>query len=177
MTSHGVGDAPDPEPDFSWLADAPAGRRVAALPPADPLAVAVRKRGTVLARINAAAIDSAVALLLAIVAAKCLPDERFVLQTLFAVLVYLGYYLCSEALFSRTLGKFCVGLIVVGVDGKRCSWRQSLLRSVLRVVEANPALFGGLPAAISIMLSPHRQRIGDHLARTIVVQTNNVPRS
>jgi uncharacterized RDD family membrane protein YckC len=78
-------------------------------------------------------------------------------------------------LFSRTLGKFCMGLIVVQYDGRRCTWRQAIIRTLFRFVEVNPLLLGALPAAISIIGSRHRQRFGDKVARTIVVPARRVP--
>lgn len=59
---------------------------------------------------------------------------------------YLGYFFFCEALWSRrTPGKYLKGLAIVGADGRPCGWRAALVRTLVRVVEANPLLFGGLP--------------------------------
>ncbi len=84
-------------------------------------------------------------------------------------LTYLGYFFVSEALWSRTPGKYHQGLLVVDASGGRCGWRRALLRTLLRVVEANPLLFGGLPAGVAILVSERNQRLGDLAAGTLVV--------
>jgi uncharacterized RDD family membrane protein YckC len=86
-------------------------------------------------------------------------------------LTYLGYFFLSEALWSRTTGKYLQGLVVVGADGRRCGWRAALVRTPLRVLEANPLLFGGLPAGVAILVSKRNQRLGDLAAGTLVVST------
>jgi uncharacterized RDD family membrane protein YckC len=84
-------------------------------------------------------------------------------------LAYLGYFFLSEALWSRTPGKYLQGFVVVDPSGGRCGWRRALLRTLLRVVEANPLLLGGLPAGIAILASERNQRLGDLAAGTLVV--------
>jgi uncharacterized RDD family membrane protein YckC len=66
-------------------------------------------------------------------------------------LTYLACFFLSEALWSRTPGKYLQGLVVVDPSGGRCGWRRALLRTLLRVMEANPLLLGGLPAGLVIV--------------------------
>lgn len=47
--------------------------------------------------------------------------------------------------------------------------RAALVRTLLRVVEANPLLFGGVPAGVCILASKRNQRLGDLAAGTLVV--------
>jgi uncharacterized RDD family membrane protein YckC len=84
-------------------------------------------------------------------------------------LTYLGYFFLSEALWSRTPGKYLQGLVVVDAGGRRCGWSAALIRTLLRVVEANPLLFGGIPAGLAILASKRNQRLGDLAAGTLVV--------
>jgi uncharacterized RDD family membrane protein YckC len=84
-------------------------------------------------------------------------------------LTYLAYFFLSEALWSRTPGKYLQGLVVVDPSGGRCGWRRALVRTLLRVVEANPLLLGGLPAGLVIMATERNQRLGDLAAGTLVV--------
>jgi uncharacterized RDD family membrane protein YckC len=84
-------------------------------------------------------------------------------------LIYLGYFFICEALWSRTPGKYLQGLVVVGTDGRPCDWRAALVRMLLRVAEANPLLFGGIPAGVAILVSKRNQRLGDMAAGTLVV--------
>lgn len=86
-------------------------------------------------------------------------------------LTYLGYFFIPEALWSRTPGKYLQGLVVVDPSGGRCGWRRALLRTLVRVVEANPLLFGGLPAGVDILVSKRNQRLGDLAAGTLVVSS------
>src|SRR5262245_64496107 len=82
------------------------------------------------------------------------------------LLVILAYYVGSEALTGKTVGKRAVGLRVVDVSGDAIGLGQALVRNVLRVVDA--FLFY-LVAAISVWSSSERQRIGDRAANTDVV--------
>ena len=84
-------------------------------------------------------------------------------------LTYLAYFFILEALWSRTPGKYLQGLMVVDPSGNRCGWRRAFVRTLLRVVEANPLLLGGLPAGVAIIVSERNQRLGDLAAGTLVV--------
>lgn len=84
-------------------------------------------------------------------------------------LTYLGYFFLCEALWSRTPGKYLQGLAVVDRSGGRCGWRRALVRTLPRIVEANPLLFGGLPAGLAVIVSKRNQRLGDLAAGTLVV--------
>jgi uncharacterized RDD family membrane protein YckC len=50
-----------------------------------------------------------------------------------------------------------------------CGWRAALVRTLLRVVEANPLLSGGLPAGLAILASKRNQRLNDLAAGTLVI--------
>jgi uncharacterized RDD family membrane protein YckC len=108
-------------------------------------------------------------MILAIVAAKSIDAGKPFLQALALVVVFIGYYLVFELLFSRTPGKFVTGLVIVELDGGRCTWRQVLIRTAFRLLEVNPLFLGGLPAALSVIFSKHHQRFGDKFAETLVV--------
>ena len=82
-------------------------------------------------------------------------------------LVWLVYYLGLETLFGATLGKWAVRLRVTDCAGHRPPLRHLVVRNVVRVVDALPlgyVLGGGVA-----VLSPWRQRLGDHLADTVVL--------
>jgi len=74
-----------------------------------------------------------------------------------SALVFLAYYVCLEWWFGATLGKFVAGAWITGVDGGRIDFRRSLIRNLLRVIDALPL---NLVAAI-LVLSTKRQRLGD----------------
>ncbi|MBI3679471.1 MAG: RDD family protein [Acidobacteria bacterium] len=84
--------------------------------------------------------------------------------TLLAGLLY--YWVC-EGLFGVTLGKALIGIAVRRTDGTACTMSSSLIRNLLRLVDGIGGYLVGLVAAL---LSRSRQRLGDHAARTIVVE-------
>jgi uncharacterized RDD family membrane protein YckC len=120
-------------------------------------------------RILAFVIDNLMASVAAFLAVAALKTENPYLGAGALSLTYLGYFFLFEALWSRTPGKYLQGLVVVGADGHPCGWRAALVRTLLRAVEANPLLFGGLPAGLAILASKRNQRLGDLAAGTLVV--------
>jgi uncharacterized RDD family membrane protein YckC len=109
---------------------------------------------------------------LGFIAAKNLPTENPYWQTLALIVIYLGYFLVFETFFSRTPFKMLFGLIVLQLDGERLTAAKALIRTLFRVIDANPALIGGLPAALCIYFSKLKQRWGDMAAGTIVVRND-----
>jgi uncharacterized RDD family membrane protein YckC len=69
----------------------------------------------------------------------------------------------------QSLGKSATGIRVVQVDGSPVRSRQSLLRAAADVVEIY-ATFGSI-ALVTSLCSRQGQRLGDHLAGTVVVST------
>lgn len=67
----------------------------------------------------------------------------------------------------QTPGKKMLGLRVVTEQGLPITFKASLLRNTLAAVDALPGA-GGV-ALVSMLLSPNSQRLGDHLAGTLVI--------
>ena len=88
---------------------------------------------------------------------------------------HLAYFFVFEALWSRTPGKYLFGLRVCQLDGSRCTLRSAMLRTLLRVIEVNPLLFGALPAGIVLLITERKQRLGDILAGTVVISNKILP--
>jgi uncharacterized RDD family membrane protein YckC len=126
---------------------------------------------TVTPRYIAAGIDNVFTMVIAIFAAKVLAEGRPVVQGVLLAVVYLAYFFVFEGLLARTPGKFLTGLVVVGIEGDRCTWKQATIRTLFRLLEVNPALLGAIPAALSVVFSPYHQRFGDKAAETLVVET------
>ena len=126
-------------------------------------------QGTTMARHIAGVLDNVLAWFLSVVCAKQLPDSYIVWQLVVMVVAYLGYFLVFESVFCTTPAKFMNGLVIRDFRGGRCSIRQTLIRTLFRLLEVNPALLGFLPAAASIIWSRHKQRFGDKVAGTVVV--------
>jgi len=72
-----------------------------------------------------------------------------------------------EATQGATLGKRILGLRVVKIDGSPIGWSESIIRNLLRIIDG---LFAYLVGAILIWTSPQRQRLGDRVAKTVVVR-------
>ena len=78
-----------------------------------------------------------------------------------------GYYVITEVELGGTLGKIAVGLRVVDEDGDFIGWRHGLVRNLIRPIDF---IVFYLTAAISVWMSPQRQRLGDRLAGTFVIR-------
>jgi uncharacterized RDD family membrane protein YckC len=79
------------------------------------------------------------------------------------------YFPIAEGLWGRSVGKLIAGTIVVDDKGRPPGVGRAAVRTLLRLVEVNPFLLGGLPAGIVSMNTKANQRIGDLLAGTYVV--------
>jgi uncharacterized RDD family membrane protein YckC len=114
-------------------------------------------------------IENLLACLISILAAGLIHTENPILGGIVVCTSYLAYFFVFEVLWSSTPGKFMQGLVVRNMDGTRCSLKSHLIRTLARILEANPILLGGIPAALAIISSERKQRIGDVLAGTVVV--------
>lgn len=75
-----------------------------------------------------------------------------------------AYTAVMELVTRTTVGKRLLGLFVVGHSGKPCGPGAILVRNALRCVE-----FYFPPLVLLVALTPARQRLGDILARTVVL--------
>jgi uncharacterized RDD family membrane protein YckC len=82
------------------------------------------------------------------------------------LIVWIAYCTAFEAIVGATPGKRQQRLLVVATDGGRLSWQRILVRNLARLVDG--LLFYGVGAVVA-SASPIRQRLGDRLAQTIVV--------
>jgi uncharacterized RDD family membrane protein YckC len=121
------------------------------------------------ARIIAFMIDNLLACLISILTAGLIHTDNAILGSTVVCVIYLSYFFVFEMLWSRTPGKFMQGLVIRNVDGTRCKLKGHLIRTVARLLEANPVLLGGIPAGIAIFSSERKQRMGDALAGTVVI--------
>jgi uncharacterized RDD family membrane protein YckC len=73
----------------------------------------------------------------------------------------------------QTFGMKLLGLRVISKDGGPASMAQLFIRWICLIFDAIPYSwpFTGLVGFIVILCSRNRQRIGDHLARTLVIST------
>jgi uncharacterized RDD family membrane protein YckC len=81
---------------------------------------------------------------------------------------YMMYFTLSEWLFGMTLGKFIMGLRVVMDGGAQLTFWSALVRNLSGFYERN---FPFVIVTLSmVLMGPRRQRLGDILARSFVVQ-------
>jgi uncharacterized RDD family membrane protein YckC len=102
-----------------------------------------------------------------------LPDQLHPIAFLVWSLLALTYFPVLEHRFGRTLGKLVCRVRVVDSAGCNPTWGQVIVRTLLRLVEVNPALLGGVPAGIAVLASKKRQRLGDMAAGTFVVRAED----
>ncbi|EIM02415.1 hypothetical protein RHOFW104T7_08820 [Rhodanobacter thiooxydans] len=80
---------------------------------------------------------------------------------------------CEVWLDGQTLGKRALGLRVVKADGTPVTWLPSVVRNLLRAVDALPGVYGvGLA---STLIDPHARRLGDIVAGTMVIHAQELP--
>lgn len=82
-------------------------------------------------------------------------------------LVLFAYQVVLEWKFGGTPGKLAIGMRVIKSTGEALDFKASLIRNILRIVDFLPFFY--LVGAISIWNSTTKQRIGDRVAKTVVV--------
>jgi uncharacterized RDD family membrane protein YckC len=73
-----------------------------------------------------------------------------------------------EALWGKTFGHHIVGLKIITFEGNKPVFWQALVRRLLDLIDFLVCFFG-LVAFILVQTTKHNQRLGDILARTLVV--------
>jgi uncharacterized RDD family membrane protein YckC len=77
------------------------------------------------------------------------------------------YYTVLEGIFGASLGKLAFRMRVIMADGSRPTGLAVVVRNLIRIPEVW-LLY--IPAGVSCLASAKRQRLGDHVARTVVVR-------
>ncbi|HEX9161574.1 MAG TPA: RDD family protein [Thermoanaerobaculia bacterium] len=94
------------------------------------------------------------------------PLRVTIAAAMIVLIVVLAYHIVLEALFGATLGKGLLGLQVRNGAGDR-PWLTATIRNLLRLIDA--LLFYAL-AFLFAAFSPRRQRVGDLVAGTTVIE-------
>ena len=93
------------------------------------------------------------------------------IATLIALVVYLWYWVIRpHSHQGQTFGMQLLALRVISKDGGPASTVQFFVRGVLLIVDT---FFFGLVGLITMTASRYHQRVGDHMARTLVVGASN----
>jgi uncharacterized RDD family membrane protein YckC len=122
-------------------------------------------------------VDMAAMAMLFLVIDSALGEEHYRKSQLIWFALVLAYFVFTEWLFGRTLGKLITGTVVVNAQGCKPSLNQVLIRTIFRLVEANPLLLGGILAGIAASVSKERQRLGDMAANTYVIKSRDASKS
>jgi uncharacterized RDD family membrane protein YckC len=80
----------------------------------------------------------------------------------------IGYHTLAEWRYRKTIGKYLVGIRVVGGDGAAPSFGAALGRNLLRLIDWLPLFYA--VGIVAIFVSDGEQRLGDRLAGTAVVR-------
>lgn len=86
---------------------------------------------------------------------------------LFTFIIYIAYFTILEGSKGQTVGKMVTRIKVVREDGRPIDMSQAFKRNILRIIDG---LFGYLIGAILVWRSDRKQRLGDRMARTVVVK-------
>ncbi len=102
--------------------------------------------------------------------------------------VNVGYFAVQEKKWGKTLGKRLLKIRVVGKDGKPITWKQAMLRNVLRhseslwillgvatITRVDPLIILISPAiaifdVFGVCIGPWKQRVGDLATGTLVIK-------
>jgi uncharacterized RDD family membrane protein YckC len=90
-----------------------------------------------------------------------------VAAAIITLIVWFLYYTLLEGRYGQTIGKWFVKIKVVKEDDAPISYGDAAVRTILRIIDG---LFDYLVGAILIWTSDKKQRLGDRLAHTVVVQ-------
>ena len=91
----------------------------------------------------------------------------WLLATAIALAVYYWYWVeRPRSNGGQTFGMQLVGVRIISKDGSSASVAQLLIRGILLIVDT---LIFGLVGFLTIICSQYRQRVGDHVAGTLVI--------
>ena len=99
-------------------------------------------------------------------------DQAYSFMAVYFLLTFL-YFTILEGISGATVGKRLVKIKVVREDGSMCSLGTALTRNILRIIDALPFLY--ILGMVLIARSDRKQRLGDRLAKTVVVKSGQVP--
>lgn len=91
---------------------------------------------------------------------------------LLLIIMIFSYYVFMEGIYGATVGKMFSGLRVIYLRGRGCDFTASIIRTVLRLVDA---FCFYIVAFLFVILTKGRQRLGDLAAQTSVVRSEPSP--
>lgn len=125
-------------------------------------------------RLWASECDFLLAVIASMMLVIVLPNFDPLLKGLTFYVFFLLYFQLTEYFAGATPAKWWFGLRVRSVDGHKATFMQVAIRTAWRVLEINPIFMGAFPAAIFIAVTRRHVRLGDMMARTVVVRVENL---
>ena len=134
------------------------------------------KYATVLQRIAAWIIDLIILFFVAIfvmgfsfVSSLFMMNVGFIVGGILSmILIVFVYTIALETAWNgQTVGKKIVKIRVVKENGKSITFTEALIRNIFRIIDNQ---FVGLVGLILILVTEKKQRIGDLIAKTVVIQ-------
>lgn len=120
-------------------------------------------------RLVAVIIDGIILFIIEYILLTILGQNQAGLSYFIETVILVAYYTVMEATLGATVGKMVMGLRVVRQDGGPISWTESLIRNLLRLIDALP--FAYIVGAIIMSTNPLKQRLGDKVAHTVVIRS------
>ena len=98
----------------------------------------------------------------------------FGLLILLDVVIAFLYFTILEGHYGQTVGKMIVKIKVVKqADKSSMGYLEAAVRTILRIIDLIPFLVPYLLAAVLVWSSEKKQRLGDRVAQTVVVNLKN----
>lgn len=125
-------------------------------------------------RMGSSAIDMGLLVVLVYAPPAWVPGSVGQMLVVPAVALAAAYFPLFEGYTGRTIGKWLMRTKVVDAEGRVPGVEKAWVRTLARLLELNPILFGGIPAGMIALYSPTRQRLGDQWAGTYVLRDEDL---
>ena len=127
------------------------------------------RMASVTARGGAWLVDILLSVVVAVIVAAAVGVVSDALAAVVFLLVLVGGYVVSEAVWGQTPGKRLVGISVVDTNGNEISAGDAVMRNITKLLGGSSLLFI-LVGVVLIADSRDNQRLGDRMADTLVVR-------
>lgn len=95
------------------------------------------------------------------------PGEAHYAWWIISFIIFIAYFTYLEGSKGQTVGKMITKIKVVQEDGRPIDMGQAFTRNILRIIDS---LVVYLIGAILIWRSNRKQRLGDRIAKTVVIR-------
>jgi uncharacterized RDD family membrane protein YckC len=124
-------------------------------------------------RLLAFYIDLIISFLILMVAELILGSQSYQNTVAIWIVLALAYLSVFEGIAGFSLGKKLCRIKVVDAYGNGPGLKEGVIRGITRLIEFNPIVLF-IPAIVSVLKSKTDQRIGDHIAHTYVISSDDL---